>query len=54
MLWGSTSSCYSKLTVHVQLCLHPSDPFLINNRNMTGNSAEKNFCCVECKITSKT
>ena len=21
---------------------------------MTGNSAEKNFCCVECKITSKT
>ena len=30
-----------KLTVQIQLALHPCDPFSINHPNMTGNSVEK-------------
>ena len=30
-----------KLTVQIQLALHSCHPFLINNRNMTGNIVEK-------------
>ena len=41
MLWNSTSWIRLKLTVQIQLVLYPCDPFLINNRNMTGNSVEK-------------
>ena len=41
MLWNSTSSSRLKLTVQIQLTLHPYDQFLINNRNMTGSSVEK-------------
>ena len=41
MLWNSTSSSRLELTVQIQLALHPYDPFLINNRNMTGSSVEK-------------
>ena len=41
----------SKITV----CSSSMQPILINNCNMTGNSVEKIiFCCVECKIISKT
>ena len=53
MLQNSTSRSHLSLTVQVQLVLHPCNPFLINNRNMTGSSVEKDFCCVECEITSK-
>ena len=42
-LWNPTSWSRLKLTVQTQLALHPCDPFLINNRNMTGNSVEKCF-----------
>ena len=49
MLWNSTSWSRLKLTVQIQLALHPCHPFLKNNRNMAGNSVEKRmFCCVEC------
>ena len=48
-----TSRSCLRLTVEIQLAFHPSDPFLINNQNMTGNSVEK-LCCVQGKITSKT
>ena len=41
MLWYSTSYSRLKLTVQIQLALHLCDPFVINNRNMTGNSIEK-------------
>ena len=41
MLWNSTSWSRLKLTVQIQLALHPCNPFLINNRNMAGNSVEK-------------
>ena len=55
MLWDSTSWSRLKLTVQIQLVLHLWEPFLINNRKMTGNSVEnKKCCCVECKTTSKT
>ena len=30
-----------KLTVQIQLALHPCDPFLVNNRNVTGNIVGK-------------
>ena len=49
---SSSSSLNS--SVQMWLPVHPCDLFLINNRNMTnsvklqyGNSAEKQFCCVE-------
>ena len=29
--------------VELQLALHPCNPFLINNRNITDNSVEKHF-----------
>ena len=52
MLCNSTSGSRLKLTVQKQLAHYP---FLTNNRNMTGHSFEKKmFCCVECKIRSKT
>ena len=41
MLWSSTSSSWSKLIVQIQLTLHPCDPSLINNCNMTGISIDK-------------
>ena len=41
MLWNSTSWSRLKLTVQIQLALYLCDPFLINNRNMAGNSVEK-------------
>ena len=43
MLWKSTSWSHLKLTVQIQLALHPCDPFLINNCNMIGNSVG-NYC----------
>ena len=43
MLWNSTSWSRLKLTVQIQLAFHPCDPFLMNNRNMTGNIVEKCF-----------
>ena len=41
MLWNYTFWSLLKLTVQIQLALHPCDLFLINNCNMTGNSVEK-------------
>ena len=41
MLQNFTSRSRLKLTVQIQLVLHPCLAFLINNRNMTGNSVEK-------------
>ena len=41
MLWNSTPSGYFKLTVQIELALHPCNPFLINNRNTAGNIVEK-------------
>ena len=49
--WNSTSWSHLKLTVQIQLALYLWDPFLINNRNVTGKII---FCCVECKVRSKT
>ena len=49
MLCNSLSSSRLKLTVQIQLALHPSDPFLINNHNMTGNSTEK-YCFVALNV----
>ena len=43
MLRNLTSLSRLKLTVQIQLVLYPCDPFLINNRNMTGNIVEKCF-----------
>ena len=43
MLWNSTSWSRLKLTVQIQLALHPCDPFLINNRIMIGKIVEKCF-----------
>ena len=49
MLWNFTSC--SRLQLAFYLC----DPFLMNNRNMAGNSVEKKmFSCAECKTRSKT
>ena len=50
MLWNSTSCSRLKLTVQIQLALHPCDPFLINNRNITSNSAEKCFLVLNVKL----
>ena len=47
MLWNSTSWSRLKLTVQIQLALHPCDPFLISNRNMTGILLKNNIF-VEC------
>ena len=41
MLRNSTSGSRLKLTFQKKFALYPCDPFLINNRNMTGNSVEK-------------
>ena len=65
MLWNSTSWSRLKLTVWIQLALHPWDPFLINNCNMTGSVIQWNviqnvllalkpniycFCLIICVI----
>ena len=47
MLWNSTSWSSLKLNVQIQLALHPCDPFLLSNRNMTGKCWKIMFCCVE-------
>ena len=52
MLWNSFSLSHLKLTVQIQLALHPCDPFLINQRNMTGNSVEK-YCFVVLNVKFK-
>ena len=49
MLWNSTSSNHLKLTVQIQLALHPCDLFLINDRKMTGNKVE-NYCFVALNV----
>ena len=42
-----------KLTVQIQLALHPCDLFLINN-NMAGNSAEKHcYIALNVKLQVK-
>ena len=41
IMWNSNSWSRLRLTVKIQFALHPCDPFLINNYNMTGNSVEK-------------
>ena len=43
MLWNYTYCSCLKLTVQLQLALHPYDLFLINNRNVTGDIVEK-YC----------
>ena len=47
ILWNSTSWSSLKLNVQIQLALHPCDPFLLSNRNMTGKCWKIMFCCVE-------
>ena len=55
MLWNYTSWSRLKLTVQIRLALYSCNSFLTKNRNMAGTSVWKIiFCCVECKITSKT
>ena len=44
---------FLKLTVQIKLALYPCDPFLINNRNMTGNSVEKCFVVLNVKSEVK-
>ena len=39
-----------KVTVESLPRLHPCDPFLINSRNMTGNSVEKKNCFAVLKL----
>ena len=41
MLWNSISWGHLNFSVQIQLALHPCDPFLVNNRIMTGNIVEK-------------
>ena len=53
MLWNSTSWSRLKLTVQIQLALYLCDPFLINNRNMAGNSVEKCFVVLNVKLEVK-
>ena len=54
MLWNSTSSSRLKLNVQIQLALYPCDSFLVNNRNMTGNSVEKHcFVMMNVKLQVK-
>ena len=43
-----------KLTVQIQVAIHPCDPFLINNRNVAGNSVEKHcFVVMNVKLEVK-
>ena len=49
MLWNSTSWSYLKLTVQIQLALHPCDPFVITNCSMTDISV-KNYCFVVLNV----
>ena len=37
----NTVELHFEVAVQIQLALYPRDAFLINNRNMTGNSVEK-------------
>ena len=54
MLRKSTSWSRLKLTVQIQLALHSCNPFLINNRNMTGNIIEKKcFVVLNVKLYVK-
>ena len=54
MLWNSTSWSFLKLTVPVEVPLHPWDPFLISNCSMTGNSVENNcFVVLNVKLQVK-
>ena len=39
--------------VQIQLALYRCDPFLINNRKMTGNSVEKCFAVLNVKSEVK-
>ena len=41
LLWSSTSWNHLKLTVQIQLALHPCDSFLMNNRNIIDKNVEK-------------
>ena len=43
MLLNSKSLSHLKVTVQIQLTLHPCDSFLINKRNMTGKNVEPTF-----------
>ena len=56
MLWNSTSSSRVRVTVQIHVALHPCDPLLIKNRNMTVNSVGKCFAVWNSKgfIDSKT
>ena len=42
-----------KLTAQIQLALHPCDPLLIKNSNMTGKSVEKCFVVLNAKLLVK-
>ena len=53
MQWNSSSWSRLKMTVQIQLALYPCDPFLINNRNMTGNSVQKSFVVLNVKLKVK-
>ena len=53
MLWNSTSRSHLKVTVQIQLALHPCDPFLINNHNMIRTSVEKRFVMLNVKLQLK-
>ena len=53
MVWNFTSWSCLKLTVQVQLYFYLCDPFLINNRNMTGNSIENCFLMLNKKLEIK-
>ena len=50
MLWNTTSWCRLKLTIQIQLSLHPCDPLFMN---MTGNSVEKCFAVLNVKLQVK-
>ena len=50
MLCSSTTGSRLKLTGQKQLALYP---FLTNNRNMTGNSVEKNIVVLNVKLEVK-
>ena len=52
MPWNST--CWSRLTVQIQLAFHPCDSFLINDCKITRNSAEKHcFLALNVKLQVK-
>ena len=46
MLWKSTFLSNLKVTVQIHFALHPCDPFLTNNCNMTGNGVKKHCLIV--------